>query len=176
VAGRFEDFEARLVELDRGLRDIAHSIRSTSALEQPLEHALRRELDGLRRSANVDVELDVEGNVSTLTASQKIALFRVAQECLSNVDKHSGATHARISVRSARGYVTMSISDDGRGFDPGNASKGRLGLAGIVERVRLLGGDVVIDSRAGEGVQVQVTLPRWRPADDEPTTPLYAVS
>jgi signal transduction histidine kinase len=175
VAGRFDDFEARLAALDGGLRGIAHSVRSTSALEQPLEYVLRKELDALRRTASVEVELDVEGDVSTLTASQKIALFRVAQESLSNIDKHSEATHARIRVRSVRGYVTISITDDGRGFDPANLRKGRLGLAGIAERVRLLGGDVTIESRPGEGAHVQATLPRWRPADED-TTPLYAVT
>jgi signal transduction histidine kinase len=175
LEGRFDDFEARLAELDGGMREIAHSVRSTSAVEQPLEHALRKELDALERAGRVTVELDVEGDVTSLTASQKIALFRVAQESLSNVGKHSDATHVRIHVRSVRGHVTISITDDGRGFDTTNAGRGRLGLAGISERVRLLGGDVLIKSRPGAGVRVEATVPRWRPADAE-TAPVYAVT
>jgi signal transduction histidine kinase len=175
VAGRLDDFEARLGELDRGLRDVAHSVRSTSAVDQPLEHAVRRELDALQRSSTVDAELSVEGDVATLTASQKIALFRVAQECLSNIGKHSHATHAWVELRAERGYVTLSVRDDGCGYDASSLPGGRLGLAGVVERVRLLGGDVVVDGRPGLGVNVQVTLPRWRPAD-EPTQPVYAVA
>src|SRR5437762_583937 len=82
VRGRFDDLEARLGSLDRGLRDIAHSVRATSAVEQPLEHALRNEADALERSSGIDVELAVDGDVASLTDSQKIALFRVVQESL----------------------------------------------------------------------------------------------
>ena len=176
VAGRFEDFEARLAVLDGELRDIAHAVRSTTALEQPLEDALRSEVDAFRRASGVETSLSVQGDVSALTASQKIALFRVVQEALSNVHKHGDARHAAVRVRSLRRYVTLEIEDDGRGFDPASAPvRGRLGLAGIGERVRLLGGEVSIDGRVGEGVRVKATLARWRAAG-EPTTSVYAVT
>jgi signal transduction histidine kinase len=176
VAGRFEDFEARLAVLDHELRDIAHSVRSTSALEQPLEEALRVEVDAFRRASGIETSLSVQGDVSALTASQKIALFRVVQESLSNVHKHSEAKHAFVRVRSLRRYVTLEVVDDGNGFDPaGRQGRGRLGLAGIGERVRLLGGAVSIDGRLGKGVRVKATLPRWCAAG-QPTTSVYAVT
>jgi signal transduction histidine kinase len=176
VAGRFEDFEARLAVLDHDLRDIAHSVRSTSALEQPLEDALGAEVDAFRRATSVEIALAVEGDVSTLTASQKIALFRVVQESLANVHKHSGARHVQVRVRAVRSYVTLEITDDGLGFDPEAVrGRGRLGLAGIGERVRLLGGEVSIDGAPGEGVRVKATLPRWRAAS-ETAVSVYAVT
>jgi signal transduction histidine kinase len=176
VAGRFEDFEARLAVLDHDLRDIAHSVRSTSALEQPLEDALGAEVEAFKRATSVETVLTVEGNVSTLTASQKIVLFRVVQESLSNVQKHSDAQFVRVRVRSLRSYVTLEVADDGQGFDPeSNRGSGRLGLAGIGERVRLLGGDVSIEGKPGKGVCVKATLPRWCAASDVPGS-VYAVT
>ncbi len=154
-----------------------HSVRSTSAIDVPLEEALRQEVEALNRSAEVEVELAVDGDISALTASQRIALFRVVQESLSNIRRHSEATKGWVRLRSGTGYVTIAISDNGQGFELASArEKGHFGLAGVVERVRLLGGDVDIKSRPGEGVHVQATLPRWQPADDESDRPLYAVS
>ena len=177
VSGRFDDLEARLGSLDRGLRDIAHSVRSTSAVEQPLEHALRSEVDGLERATGIHVELDVGGDVVTLTDSQKIVLFRVVQKSLSNIRKHSRATHAVVRVRARSGYVSLEVSDNGCGFAASGArAKRRLGLVGVVERVRLLGGDVEIESSPGNGVLVRATLPRWRPAVESVATPVYAVT
>jgi len=176
VRGRFDDLEARLGSLDQGLRDIAHSVRATSAVEQPLEHALRNEVDALERAADIDVELAVDGDVSSLTDSQKIALFRVVQESISNIRKHSNATQARVRVRAVAGYVSLEVVDNGCGFVLEEArARGRLGLAGVVERIRLLGGDVEIESAPGNGVLVRATLPRWRPAVQS-ATPVYAVT
>jgi signal transduction histidine kinase len=176
VRGRFDDLEARLGSLDQGLRDIAHSVRATSAVEQPLEHALRNEVDALERVANIQVELAVDGDIASLTDSQKIALFRVVQESISNIRKHSGATQARVRVRAVAGYVSLEVVDNGCGFALEEArAKGRLGLAGVVERIRLLGGDVEIESSPDNGVLVRATLPRWRPAVQS-ATPVYAVT
>lgn len=176
VGGRFDDLEARLGALDRGLRDIAHSVRATSAVEQPLEHALRNEVATLERNGGIEVEVAVDGDVASLTDSQKIALFRVAQESLCNIRKHSGATRASVRVRAVSGYVSLEIADNGCGFATESVrAKGRLGLAGVVERIRLLGGDIEIESSAGNGARVRATLPRWRPAVQS-TTPVYAVT
>jgi signal transduction histidine kinase len=176
VVGRFDDLEARLGSLDRGLRDIAHSVRSTSAIEQPLEHALRSEVDALGRTSGIDVELEVDGDVATLTDSQKIVLYRVVQESLSNIRKHSHATRASVRVRALSGYVSLEVSDNGCGFAADARAKRRLGLVGIVERVRLLGGDVEIEGNLGNGVLVRATLPRWRPAGEPARTPVYAAT
>jgi signal transduction histidine kinase len=177
VRGRFQDLESRLTSLDRGLREIAVSARSTSVVEQPLESALRNEVDKLSRTSTIEAELTVDGDVSTLTVSQKIALFRVVQEALSNIRKHSGATKARIRVRSAPRFVTLVITDNGHGFEGGRMrAHDRLGLAGVTERVRLLGGDVEIDGRPGEGARVRATLPRWLPvASKKDSAPVYSV-
>jgi signal transduction histidine kinase len=176
VRGRFDDLEARLASLDRGLRDISHAVRPTSAVERPLEQALRAEVDAFNRSGTTQAQLMARGDLSGLTASQSIVFFRVVQEALSNARRHSEASRVRVVVRSTPRYISVSVSDDGRGFDVDAASRsGRLGLTGLIERVRLLGGDVEVESAPGRGTRLRVTLPRWSSAPDQ-VAPLYAVT
>jgi signal transduction histidine kinase len=176
VSGRFEDIEARLGELDQGLRDIARGLRSTTATERPLEDALRIEVDAFARPGNVATALTVDGDLSGLSASQRIVLFRVVQESLANAGRHSGAASVRVRARSTPRYVSVVVSDDGCGFDVDTArSSGRLGLSGVTERVRLLGGDIEIRSIPGRGTCVRATLPRWS-RTVESTASIYAVT
>jgi signal transduction histidine kinase len=176
VRGRFDDLDSRLSALDQSLRAIVRSARSTSVLEQPLESVLRNEVDALTRAYAIETAFSVDGDISDLTASQKIALFRVVQESLSNVRKHSGATKAQVRLRSAPRFVTLVITDNGHGFEGGTMRTDRLGLVGVAERVRLLGGDVEIDGRPGAGARVRATLPRWLPeVGKETTASVYSV-
>lgn len=164
VRGCFLDLEARLEALDTGLRRVAHSVRSTTALEQPVEDAVQRELDTLERATGIRTTLAVDGDVDDLTDSQKIVIFRVVQEALSNVRKHSRASNVAVVIRSARVFLELTVTDDGCGFDRRRrVDPNRLGIAGVTERVRLLGGSVEIDSRTGVGTTVRATLPQWRP-------------
>jgi signal transduction histidine kinase len=181
VRGRFDDLEARLGALDRGLRDLAHSVRSTTAVVRPLEQVLRNELDSLTRSAAIETTLEVDGDLFDLTDSQKIVLYRMVQEALANIRKHSAATRADVRVRALTKYVEVTVSDNGCGFDLHSTVQralltDRLGLAGMSERVRLLGGAVEIEARVGEGVVVRATLPRWRPAVRTSRPAVYAAS
>jgi signal transduction histidine kinase len=176
VRGRFDDLEARLISLDRGLRDVVGSVSSTTVLELPLEMALQRELDAI----GIASELTVEGDVSSLTSSQKIVVFRVVQASLANVRIHSGATRVSVSVRSTSRFITVTVADNGCGFDVEETvenvrAAGRYGLAGVTERVQLLGGNVEIDCGTEGGTTVRATLPHWRPATTT-AAPLYAVT
>jgi signal transduction histidine kinase len=180
VAGRFDDLEARLDSLDRSLRDISQGMRPTSALEQPLEETLRREVEAFDRSGTITGGFVADGDVSTLTCSQKVALFRVVQEALANARKHSDASRVDVRLRGTVGYVAVVVADDGDGFEPERAQrKGRLGLSGVTERVRLLGGDIEIQSAVGRGTRLRATLPRWTrggKSDGRPTSSTYAVT
>jgi signal transduction histidine kinase len=169
VVGRFADLESQLAELHQDLRDLAHSLEPRSLLEQPLPDAVGRELAALSRRTGIATSLTLEGSFDTLTASQRIALLRVLQEALSNVRQHSGSRRVEVTLHhdEADG-VRLAIRDNGHGFDPAavtpaeNGSSG-LGLAGMRERVRLLGGGLEIESAAGGPTVVTATLPRWLP-------------
>jgi signal transduction histidine kinase len=69
-----------------------------------------------------------------------------------------------VAIRSTRTFVGLTVTDDGDGFDPRRLDRERLGLAGISERVRLLGGAVEIETSPGAGTTVRATLPQWRPS------------
>jgi signal transduction histidine kinase len=161
AGGCFDDLTTRLGALDRELRQIAHSVRSTTALERPLADALRWEVEALRR-AGVDAELSISGEIVSLTDSQKIVIYRVVQEALNNVRKHSGAAVAKVNVRGTSRLVEVTVVDDGCGLAGRAAANDRLGLAGVTERVQLLGGAVTIESPPAGGTSVRVALPRWR--------------
>jgi signal transduction histidine kinase len=176
VRGRFNDVHARLGALDESLREIAHSIRSTTAVARPVADAVETELLALERATGIEVELQVEGNLNSLTDSQKIVLFRVVQEALSNVRKHSEAGRVSVALHSKRTFVDLTVTDDGSGFDPRRLGHDRLGLAGISERVRLLGGAVEIETSPGTGTIVRATLPQWRPSTPAAATVYAATS
>lgn len=167
VRGRFAALEARLASLDGALRDISHAVRSTTTIEQPLEHVLRKEMDALARETGMETERALHGEVSKLTESQKIELLRVVQESLSKARKHSNASRVRLRLRSATAYVYLRVSDDGRGSGAERThSSERLGLVGVVERMRLLGGNVEIAKAPGGSLVVRATLSCWRSAEN----------
>jgi signal transduction histidine kinase len=89
-------------------------------------------------------------------------IYRVAQESLQNIAKHSQATHVNLSLRSADEYVRLSVSDDGAGFCAETAVKKPMsfGLAGMRERAALLGGTLVLRSAPGKGTSVILQMPR----------------
>jgi signal transduction histidine kinase len=97
------------------------------------------------------------------------------QEALSNVRKHSEARRVSVALRSRRTFVEVTVTDDGCGFAPQQLDTDRLGLAGISERVRLLGGAVQIETSPGAGTTVRATLPQWRPSTPAAAT-IYAAS
>jgi len=176
VNGRFNDVHARLGALDESLREFAHSIRSTTPVARPVADAVQHELRSLENATDIETRLDVDGELSDLSDSQKIVLFRVVQEALSNVRKHSEAASVSVVVRSKRTFVEVSVMDNGRGFDLGELGTDRLGLSSISERVRLLGGAVEIETSPGGGTTVRATLPQWRPSSPASATVYAATS
>ena len=93
----------------------------------------------------------------------EIHVYRIVQEAINNVVKHSAATEATVVVKQRAGVVSLSIRDNGRGFDPAKRSPQPhdlgYGLSGIAERVRILNGNLMVDSRPGEGTNLTVEVP-----------------
>jgi signal transduction histidine kinase len=168
LVGRLDDVEARLVALDQDLRELARSFESPSFLKRPFREVLQREIAAFDRRGDARATLDVRGDLAQLTASQRIAVLRIVQESLANVREHSGASQVDVCVVARRGAVQASIRDNGQGFDVERrllraAGHGRLGLVGMSERVRLLGGAFDVQSAPGGPTTVSVSLPEWRP-------------
>ncbi|HEY0417266.1 MAG TPA: sensor histidine kinase [Gaiellaceae bacterium] len=168
VAGRLDDVSARVLELDETLRSVMHSLETSTLAERPLPEALQREADTFMRRSDGIVEVEVSGSFDDLTASQRIAVVRIVQEALSNIREHSGATRVRVVLDATPRGLALRVEDDGRGFDvtetaAAAARRGRMGLVGMGERVRLLGGVFSIESAPGAGATVLASIPAWRP-------------
>ena len=175
AAGRFEDGLARLVELDRQLREIAHTLESRSIVSRPLSEVLHREVDRFTERSGIAAELEIDGDAESLSASQRIVVYRAIQESLTNIREHSGATEVTLHVRAGRGAADLEITDNGNGFEVEQAlaraaQRGRLGLVGIGERVQMLGGTFAIDSVPGGPTTLHLGLPRWEPLEPLPHT------
>ncbi|MFO7573102.1 MAG: ATP-binding protein [Gaiellaceae bacterium] len=168
--GRFDDLLGRLVELDRQLRELAHSLETKSVLSRPLGEILHREIDGFAERSGIAAALEIQGDPDSLSSQQRITVFRAIQEALANIREHAGATNVGIRVRARRSAIEVRITDDGMGFEVERAlakaaQRGRLGLVGIAERVRMLGGTFDVESRPGGPTTLRITLPRWEPLD-----------
>jgi signal transduction histidine kinase len=168
LLGSVGDLEARIEAIDSELRDLSHSLEAPAIAKRPFVEVLRSEADSFRRRCDIPLSLELSGDLVDLTISQRIALIRIVQESLSNIREHSRAREVRVSVTGGRDRLVAEIVDDGCGFDVQGtlldaAQRGRLGLVGVSERARLLGGTCEISSRPGGPTGVGVELPRWRP-------------
>ena len=177
AAGRFDDVLARVTELDRHLREISRSLESRSIITRPLGESLHREVDAFAERTGIDARLEIRGDPESLTSAQRIAVYRAIQESLSNVREHSGASTVEIRVRMRRASIEVRVTDDGHGFEVGRAlaraaQRGRLGIVGIGERVRMLGGTFEIDSAPGGPTMLTFALPRVTPTSAPLADPL----
>jgi signal transduction histidine kinase len=168
LAGRVEDVIARLVVIDKSLRELATSAESSSLLRGPLTSTLEAAALSYEGSLSIRLNLDRELDDVALTDSQRIALIRIVQGALANVVQHSGATTATVSARCLAEGVEAEIRDDGTGFDlqptlRQAADNGRIGLVAMRERARMLGGEFGIETKPGGPTRVRVLLPYWRP-------------
>jgi signal transduction histidine kinase len=174
LVGRIGDLQARVVAVDRALRDMVHSLESPTVMRRPLEEMLRKEVEAFRAHNEIKVELAVRGDFGEITDSQRRAILRIVQEALTNVREHSNATEVAVSVLSGPSELTAEIRDNGRGFEVERtlvraARAGRIGLVGMSERVRLLGGRFDVRSRRGGPTTISLVLPAWRSASAEPS-------
>lgn len=169
VLGLVDDLEARLHVLDKDLRELVQAFESPSLLKRPFGEALRKVADAFTADTGIKAAVDLKGSLGFLSPSQRIALLRVVQGALANVRQHSDATEVLIEVSGEAGRVEAFVRDNGRGFEVESTlmravKMGALGLVGMSERVRLLGGSFDVQSRRGGPTTVSVKLTEWRPA------------
>jgi signal transduction histidine kinase len=129
-----------------------------------LAAALRRYAEELLDAAGADVRVGIDGPRSKVPEHVELALYRIGQEALNNVARHAGAQNVWIDIAYSDSSVSLTVRDDGAGFDPAEAARsgsaqGGLGLAGMQERVALVDGSVTIDSAPGRGTTVRAEVP-----------------
>jgi signal transduction histidine kinase len=149
----------------REVRTLSYLLHPPMLDEAGLEDAIRHYLDGFSERTGVKVTLEISPRFGRLAPDAEVALFRVIQESLTNIHRHSGSLQARIRVARDPQTITLEVSDKGSGI-PGNQRKrtGELparlgvGIPSMHERVKLLGGRLAFESTSG-GTTVRVTIP-----------------
>lgn len=147
----------------RELRRLAYDLRPTALDDLGLTAALGGLASDFAERQGALVESDLASPAERLSGPVEIVLYRVAQEALSNVAKHAGATHVWLSLSLPGGLARLTVRDDGKGFRTDERRSSResgLGLLGMEERVLALHGRIAIDSAEGAGTTVTVELPR----------------
>jgi two-component system sensor histidine kinase UhpB len=140
------------------LLSLARQLRPTALDDLGLRAAIAGQVEQLGRG-KVDANFSAEGDFADLGGDAQLVVYRVAQEALSNAGRHSGATQIDVRLRRREdGGVELSVTDDGRGF-AFDESEGGLGIAGMRERALLIGGELTIESRPGQGTTVRLTVP-----------------
>lgn len=168
---RAEQLRGLAATLGGELHGIALRLRPKALDDFGLEAALSSYAEEWSRQSGIVADVHVNGEAERLPTPVESAAYRVAQEALTNVAKHSGATRAGVVIERRDGNLHVIVEDDGRGFDPRELARGPtdasgLGLLGIRERVALLGGTVDVESAEGRGTTLFVRIPVTGPYTD----------
>jgi PAS domain S-box-containing protein len=160
VKNRLDQFVSNLERLAVDVHRISHELHPARLTQLGLETALRGFCRELSAAHPLEIDFEAENLPRDLPQDISLCLFRVTQESLQNVIKHSGAASARVSVKLESGEVRLSVSDNGNGFDPSaSKTKEALGLISIDERVRAVKGDAKVISAVGAGTKIEVRVP-----------------
>jgi PAS domain S-box-containing protein len=166
-----QDLKEGCLELLRYLDGVIDDVRRLSRDLSPailedlgLQSALKYLINGVSKHYRVSHAFEVEDLDHLFPADAQIIIYRIFQECLTNISKHAGATEVSIAIREHDGLISLVIEDNGAGFDPAlalahRASDRGLGLAALDERARMLGGTLEIRSQPGSGVRVTCVIP-----------------
>ncbi len=144
----------------REMRLLIFELHPPALEKEGLAAALQARLDSVEARAGVQYKLLVEGD-ERLAISVEEDLYRIALEALNNVLKHARAQRVMVSLRCTRQGTCLEVVDDGIGFDLSSGrGKGRLGISGMEERARRIGGVLTIRSRQGDGTTVRIEMPK----------------
>lgn len=152
-------------DLGRELSRIAWELRPLALDDLGLHGAVSQYLEEWAERSRLQIDLEIKLGERRLPQSVEVALFRVLQEAITNVVKHSGAERASVVLQADDDEVTLIVEDDGRGFDlEGELGIKHLGLLGVRERLALVGGSLEIESAAQAGTAIYVHIPLARRA------------
>jgi signal transduction histidine kinase len=153
-------------EASANVRTISYLLHPPLLDENGLSSALPWYVEGFSGRSGIQAKLDLPEDLGRLSRDSEVAIFRVVQESLTNIHRHSGAANAHIRVSPSNGEICVRIEDDGKGIaaeklhEMASAGAPGVGIRGMRERIRQLGGTLQIDSRGpGRGTVVAITLP-----------------
>ena len=170
AARQLDQMRARIAEASDQMYDLILGLRPSILDDLGLVTALQAQAKRTLEPAGMTFDLHSQELAERLPPAMETVLFRIFQEALTNIRRHSGARHVHLRLARADGVLEAEVRDDGGGFDvaasAGGPWKGRgLGLRGMRERAAQFGGDLDIDSRPGQGTCIRVCLPLPQVAD-----------
>lgn len=140
------------------IRNLSHSFNPPTLNSKTIVNALKDLLDNFNATGTIKIRFDYNNAFTNLDLQQKRALFRIVQEQLNNVLKHAEATEVSIQLNLELGDIHLTISDNGKGFDPLQQRAG-LGLSNMEARVKAFAGKITVHSSPGNGCTVEAILP-----------------
>jgi signal transduction histidine kinase len=144
----------------RAVRDLAMGLRPSMLDDLGLASALKWQGREFTRHSGTPVEMQIDGNLDRLSEDHRTCVYRIVQEALTNCARHAKAATIRVTLHGHAERLSLTVQDDGIGFQP--SAESGLGLLGIEERVRELGGTVSIVSQMQKGTLLKVELPSKR--------------
>jgi signal transduction histidine kinase len=166
TANTVSDSAALVDDMSKDIRTISYLLHPPLLDEAGLCSALRWYIQGFAERSKIKVDLDIPSDFGRLSRELETAIFRVVQECLTNIHRHSGSATAKVRVTHSEGRVRILVEDKGKGISAEKRSQiastsgtPGVGVRGMRERLRQLGGDMEIDSEAGKGTKITVHLP-----------------
>ncbi len=160
LGDRLHELSGRVKQLSSVVHELSHSLHPSKLEQLGLVASIRSLCKELARDHEMEIQFVDQQLPPSIPADAALCLYRITQEALQNVLKHGGAQHARVDLLGSEDTVVLRITDQGAGFDAGSVDeKGGLGLISMRERLHILGGTIVINSRPGEGTRIEVHLP-----------------
>ena len=166
VSKTLDDSAIMVAEVTKEIRTISHLLHPPLLGVAGLCSAIRWYVDGFSERSRMNVTLDIPEEVGPLSSEAEIALFRVVQECLTNVYRHSGSDTCLIKLERGEDELRLEVRDFGKGMPAPNTEISGVGVRGMTERMRHLGGKLEITSSDG-GTTVAAVLPVSELADQE---------
>lgn len=143
------------------VRTISYLLHPPLLEELGLASSLRSLAEGFSQRSGITVSLQIDDGLARLPGAVEISIYRIIQECLTNIHRHSGSPTAQVRLEQLPAAIQVEVQDEGRGIPAeSNSSGSGVGLAGIRERTEELGGRMEIHSNH-EGTRVIVQLPLW---------------
>jgi signal transduction histidine kinase len=154
------EISQRIKELSTDIQALSHELHSSKLEYLGIVGGMKSWCREIGERHGMQIEFKHSGSLSSLPSQTSTCLFRVLQEALHNSAKHSGVKSVDVQLRAEPGEVQLIVHDRGKGFDVAAAMQGRgLGITSMLERVRLLGGTVTIDSKPRGGTTVYACIP-----------------
>ncbi|MER0043870.1 transporter substrate-binding domain-containing protein [Pseudomonas sp. MGal98] len=163
---RLDNMKKLIANLFQLVRDVATALRPP-ILDAGIASAIEWQARRFEARTQIPCLVDVPEHLPPLSDAKATGLFRILQEALTNVMRHAEAHTVTVRLELLGDSLHLSISDDGRGFDPASVRADSFGLVGMRERVLMLGGQLSLDSRPGEGTLLRVRVPLSECAPDE---------